>query len=123
MPNPKVSHLTESLNKESAETHSSVGSVANLRTGGRRFDPRLGQYSFRRLVIVFATGFIPLSPLSIVSWLCGKAVSGFERILCVVLVTRTPEKHGQVHWPPRYNRNTVESGVKHHTIDQSINKG
>ena len=31
------------------------------------FDPRLGQYSFRGLMIVIATGFIPLSPLSVVS--------------------------------------------------------
>ena len=50
-----------------AEPHSSVGSVADLRTGGRWFDPRLGQYSFRGLMIVIATGFIPLSPLSVVS--------------------------------------------------------
>ena len=50
-----------------AEPHSSVGSVADLRTGGRWFDPRLGQYSFRGLMIAIATGFIPLSPLSIFS--------------------------------------------------------
>ena len=50
-----------------AEPHSSVGSVVDLRTEGRWFDPRLGQYSFRGLMIVIATGFIPLSPLSVVS--------------------------------------------------------
>ena len=50
-----------------AEFHSSVGSVQDFRTGGRWFDPRLGQYSFRVLIIVIATGFIPLSALSIVS--------------------------------------------------------
>ena len=50
-----------------AKPHSSVGCVAVLRTGGRRFDPRLGQYSFRGLMIVIATGFIILSPLSVVS--------------------------------------------------------
>ena len=49
-----------------AEPHSSVGSVADLRTG-RWFDPLLGQYSFRGLMIVNATGFTPLSPLSAVS--------------------------------------------------------
>ena len=49
------------------EPHSSVGSVEDLRTGGRWYDPRLGQYSFRGLIIVIATGFIPLSPLSVVS--------------------------------------------------------
>ena len=51
----------------SAEAYSSVVSVADLRTGGRWFDPRLIHYSSRGLMIVFATGFIPLSPLSIVS--------------------------------------------------------
>ena len=30
----------------SAEPHSSVGTLQNLRTEGRWFDPRLGQYSF-----------------------------------------------------------------------------
>ena len=50
-----------------AKPHSSVGSVTELRTGGRWFDPRLGQYSFRGLMIVIASGFIPLSPLSVVS--------------------------------------------------------
>ena len=47
-----------------AEPHSSVGSVADLRTGDRWFDPRHGQYSFRELMIVIVTGFIPLLPLS-----------------------------------------------------------
>ena len=50
-----------------AEPHTSVGTVADLKTVGRWFDPRLGQYSFRGLMIVIATGFIPLSPLSVVS--------------------------------------------------------
>ena len=55
----------------SAKPHSLVGSVADLRTGGRWFDPRLGQNSFRGLMIVIATGFIVLSRLSVVStkWL------------------------------------------------------
>ena len=62
---------------------------------GRWFDLRLGQYSFRGLMIVIATGFIPLSPLSVVrQWLCGIAASGWERILCGVLVKRTQGRHG-----------------------------
>ena len=36
-----------------AEPYSSVGIFADLRTGGRRFDPRLDHYSFRGLMIVF----------------------------------------------------------------------
>ena len=50
-----------------AEHHSSIGKEADLRAGGRGFDPRFSQYSFRDLMIVIATGFIPLSPLSVVS--------------------------------------------------------
>ena len=49
-----------------AAPHSSGGSDADLRTGGRWFDPRLGQYSVRGLIVI-ATGFIPLPPLSVVS--------------------------------------------------------
>ena len=45
----------------------SVDSIADLRTGSRWFDPWLSQYSIRGLMIVIATGFIPLSPLSVVS--------------------------------------------------------
>ena len=51
----------------SAEPHSSVGSVVDLRTGGRWFNPWLGQFSFLRLMIVIATGFILLSLMSVVS--------------------------------------------------------
>ena len=51
----------------SAEPNSSVGSVADLRTGDHWFDPRLGQYSFRGLMIVIAAEFIPLSTLFVVS--------------------------------------------------------
>ena len=39
-----------------AEPHSSIGSVADLTTEG----PWFGQYSFRGLMIIIATGFIPL---------------------------------------------------------------
>ena len=49
-----------------AELHSSVRSIVYLRTRGRLFNPQLSQYSFQGLMIVIATGFIPLSPLSIV---------------------------------------------------------
>ena len=47
-----------------AGPHSSVSSIADLRTG-HWFDPRLSQYSFLRLMIVIATGFIPLSLLAV----------------------------------------------------------
>ena len=50
-----------------AKPNSSVGSVADLRTGGQWLDPHLGQYSFRGLMKVIATGFIPFSPISVVS--------------------------------------------------------
>ena len=50
-----------------AELYCLVGRVRDLRTEGCSFDPWLGQYSFGGLMIVSATEFIPLSPLSIVS--------------------------------------------------------
>ena len=71
-----------------AEPHSSFGSVEDLRTGGRWFDSLLGQYSFRGLMIVIAAGFIPLSPLSVVSTMV------MWEILCGVLVKITQGKHG-----------------------------
>ena len=50
-----------------AKPHGSVSNIADFRTGGCWFDPRLGQHSFPGLMIVIATGFIPLSLLSVVS--------------------------------------------------------
>ena len=50
-----------------AKIHSLVGCIQNLRTGSRRFDPRLDKLSFQGLIIDIATGFISLSPLSIIS--------------------------------------------------------
>ena len=41
--------------------------VADFRIEGRWFEPWLCQYSFRGLMVVIATGFIPLSLLSVVS--------------------------------------------------------
>ena len=52
--------------KSTAEPYSSVTSFADLRTGGRWSYPHFSQYTFRELMIVIATEFIPLSPLSIV---------------------------------------------------------
>ena len=79
-----------------SEPHSSVGSVADLRTGGHWFDPRLGQYSFRRLMIVIATGFIPLSPLSIVSRMVmlGKQPAAWKEYCAENWLKGTPGKHG-----------------------------
>ena len=87
-----------------AEPHSSVGSVADLRTGGRWFDTRSGQYFFRGLMKVIATGFIPLSPLPVVStmimwessqWLEKNIVRNRD-----LVVKRTQGKHRYVDWPP-----------------------
>ena len=67
----------------------------SVRTGGRWFNPRLGQYSFQGLMIVIATGFIPLSPLSVViTVVMWESSQWFERILCGVLVKRNQGKHG-----------------------------
>ena len=99
------------------------GSVEILRTGGRWFDPRLGQYSFRGFMIVIVTGFIPLSPLSVVSTkVMGESSQWFGNNI----VRSTGKKNFRkawigVHWPPRYYRNTVENGVKHHTKKKKTN--
>ena len=66
--------------KRLSSPHSSVGSVADLRTGGRWFDPRVSQYSFRGLMRVIATGFIPLSRCFDNGYV-GKQPFGLERIL------------------------------------------
>ena len=80
----------------SAEPYGSVGSVANLRQGGRRFDPRLGQYSFRGLMTARHCDRIHSSLTAVRCFDngCGKAASGLEGILCGVLVKRTPGNHG-----------------------------
>ena len=81
------------------EPHSSVGSVADLRTAGCWFNPGLGQYSLRGLMILVATSLIPLShrfPL-FRHRLCWKGARGLEKILCRSLVKITPGKHAQVH--------------------------
>ena len=72
---------------------SPVGSVVDLKTGGHWFDPRLGQYSFRGLMIVIMTdSFLSHCCPLFRQWLCWKAASGLDRILCRVLVKRTPGK-------------------------------
>ena len=113
-PNPLCFYELTSFHCISADPHSSVDSVADLRTGGRRFDPRLGQYSFRGLMIVIATGFIPLSPLSVVS---NNGYLGKQPVAWKEYCAEYSGKHGQVLWTPRYKLNTVENSVKHHTIN------
>ena len=49
-----------------------------FRTGGRWFDPRLGQYPFQGLKIVIATRFISLSPLPIVGYVGKQPVAWKE---------------------------------------------
>ena len=46
--------------------YSSVGRIQDLRTGGW-FDPLQSKYSFRGSMIIIATGFNPLTYLSVVS--------------------------------------------------------
>ena len=101
----KVGMLKNVSQSKDAEPHSSVGSVADWRTGGRWFYPWLGQYflSFRGLMIVFATGSISHRCLLFRQQLFWNEASGLERILWGVIVKRTPGKHGLVHWPPQYN--------------------
>ena len=85
-----------------AEPHSSVCSIADLRTGGCWLNPRLGQYSFQGLLIVIATGFIPSSPLSVVS--TRQRVKKFSEFLFVLLPfcthpTETVRQRRIIHLP------------------------
>ena len=41
-------------------------------------------------------------------WLCGKAVSGSNKILYGVLVKEIAGEHRQVRWPPRYNESNLQ---------------
>ena len=68
---------------KSTEHHSSVGSIADFRTGGHWFDPQLCQYPFQGLMMVIAAGFIPISPLSIVSTMCSILVYPTDRCKCI----------------------------------------
>ena len=105
-----------------AEPHSSVDSVANLRTGGSRFDPRLGQYSFRGLMIVAVTGLIPLSPLSVISTMVmWKSSQWLERIFCGVLVKKPQESMYLCTGRRDITEILLRRVVNHYTIKQSIN--
>ena len=75
MPSVSVAWVQMLVNDRKTEPHSSVGSVADLRTGGRSFDPRLGQYSLRGLMIVivaeltavrcFDNGYVGKQPVAL----------------------------------------------------------
>ena len=70
-------------------------------------------------MVVIATGSIPFSPLSNASMVIMLEDSKwFEKILCRVLVKRTPGKHEYVHWQRQYNLDNVENGVEHNEINQ-----
>ena len=70
---------------------SSAGSVHVLWTGYRWFDPWLGQYSFRLLTIVIATGFIPFSLKSVVSTM---VVWGSLIVWCLTPFSTLFQLHG-----------------------------
>ena len=73
----------------------SVGSVADFSTGGRWFDSRLGQYSFHGLMIATETGFIPVSPMSVVSiMVMWESSQWFRKNIVRSTDKGTPEKHG-----------------------------
>ena len=85
--------------------HSSGGSIADLKTGGCWFDPRLGQYSFQGLIIVIATGISPL----ITAVFCfdigyvGKKPVAWKEYCADYWLKELQENMGRVHWPPQYN--------------------
>ena len=78
------------------ESHSSVGSVADLRTEGRWFDPRLGQYSFRGTMIISCDRIH--SYLTAVRYFddhyVGKQPVAWKESCAEYWLKRTPGKHG-----------------------------
>ena len=86
------------------EPRSSVGSLQDLRKEVAGSIPF--RSSFRGLMMVIATGFIPLSPRCPLfrQRLCGKASNGLDRILCRVLVhtiqsfNQTRQCRNLTHW-------------------------
>ena len=100
--------------------HSSVDNVLVLRTGGYWFDPRLSQYSFWGLMTVIATGFIPLSLLSIFMTMSMWESSQWLEEYCAEYWLK--ELYGYVRWPLWYNWNTIENDVKHHAINHLLRR-
>ena len=88
-----------------AEPHSSVGSVADLRTGGRWFDPQLDQYSFQELMIVIATiSFLSTATRCFDNGYVGNPPVAWREYCAGLWIKRYPGELGQVHWPPRCDK-------------------
>ena len=102
-----------------AEPHSSVGSVADLRTGGRWFDPRLGQYSFRGLMISHCDRIHS----SLTGVLCfDNGYVGKQRVTWKEYCAESWLKELQERMNRRNGRRDITEILKHHTINQSINQ-
>ena len=76
----------------SAEPYSSVGSLQYLRTASLWFDPGSANILFFLSIEDSHCDDSHRCPL-LRQWVCGKAASDLERIMCEVLVKRTPGKH------------------------------
>ena len=110
------------LSKLTTETHSSDGSVADLRTGGRWFDLQLDQYSFRGLMKVIATRFIPLSLLSVAStmFMWKKQPVDWKEYCAEFWLKELQESRDRFTDRRDITEIPLKNGVKHHTINQSI---
>ena len=71
-------------------------------------------------MIVTATGFIPFSPRSIVSAMVMWESSQWLGKNIVWSIGKRNIREACMHWPPRYNWNNFENGVKDHTINQFV---
>ena len=67
--------------------------------------------------------FIPISWLSIFSMIVMWKSSQWLGKSIGVLVKRIPGKHELVHWLLKYKQNNIVDGIKHHSVNQSINSG
>ena len=96
-----------SLKEANFTIFENVGSGRTVRTGCHWFDPRARQLFFLRVDDSpnFDRIHSSLAAFQCLDNNCGKAASGLERILCRVLVKRTPGKFGEVpslHLLPQY---------------------
>ena len=74
-------------------TNDAVLKLIFMRTGGRWFNPQLGQYSVWRLMIwsFRQDSFLSHGCQFFLQWICGIAASGMERILSCALVKELQE--------------------------------
>ena len=105
-----------------AKPHNSVSSIVDLKTGGRWFDPHLGLYSFGGLMLIITTGFIPLSPLSVVfdNGYVGKQPVAWKEYCAEYWLKELQRSMDGCNGRCDITEILLKNSIKHHSINQSI---